>query len=163
MARGKSEEGELVGSFEVGSFVGVEDHEVITDMKVAVNKPITGLPTEHSQRIFGERFEIIKKKVGATINPHGEMSAVQKKWKGIQKPLGGEKGEISTPSRYSEPENSPDREAREGGLSPLQTLKNFVDNIASDNRQTRNWVKTALILSGIGLAGFVLSVALIFK
>lgn len=160
MAR-RENDGELVGSFEVGSFVGVEDHEIIADMKTAVNKPLTGLPTEHSQRVFGERFEIIKRKMGATINPHGEMSAVQKKWKGIQKPLGGDIGEVSTPTRYK-PSEEYQPEGKQD-LSPLGVLKNMVDNHANDIRNWGNWTKLGLILGTVGVCGFIMALAIILK
>lgn len=162
MAR-RNEDGELVGSFEVGSFVGVEDHEIIADMKTAVNKPLTGLPTEHSQRVFGERFEIIKKKMGATVNPHGEMSAVQKKWKGIQKPLGGDTGEISSPTRYKPSEDYPNEPSGKQDLSPLGVLKNFTDDLSKRVINQGNWVKVGLIFGAVGVCGFIIALATILK
>jgi hypothetical protein len=151
-----SEKGELVGSFEVGSFVGVEDHEVLANMKTSVNKPLTGIPTQYSQRVFGERFEVYKTKLGAHTNPHGEMVAVDKKWKGVQEPLNGTHGDMTSPSRSfaGQPASQP-----EGELTPLGVLKNMVDNIAGDVRHVNGWVKAALILGAVGVCGFIVGLA----
>ena len=143
------ERGELIGYMENGGFVGIEDHQVIAEpLKVSVNKPLTGLPTEHSQRIHGERIEIWKKKMGAHINPNGEMSATKKEWKGVQKPLKAEAGDISTPSRsYREPESyeAPEQPKYASQAdSPLGQMKNHLD-------QVHGWVKIVAVGTAIAL------------
>jgi hypothetical protein len=170
MARKSEEDGELVGSFELGGFVGTEDHEIVAEpMKVSVNKPLTGLATEHSQRIFGEKFEIYKKKIGSHVNPQGEMSAVKKDWKGVQKPFKAESGDFSSPSnKYSNPSsgnypNYSEPAGKSGELSPLAVLKNMVDNHANDIRNLGNWAKFGVLLGGIGLCGFVLALGVVLK
>jgi hypothetical protein len=156
------ERGELIGYMENGGFVGIDNHQMIAEpLKVSVNKPLTGLPTEHSQRIHGERIEIWKKKMGAHINPQGEMSAVKKEWKGVQKPLKAEEGEISSPSRRYEPEYPSQPSAK--GLTPVELLKNMIDNLDRRVQGVSNWGKAALFLGGIGLCGFLLALALVFK
>jgi len=170
MARARDEDGsgELVGSFELGGFVGTEDHQIVAEpMKVAVNKPLTGLATEHSQRIFGEKFEIYKRKLGSHVNPNGEMSAVKKDWKGIQKPLKVESGDFSNPRKtYSEPDveyPSPAQppaynyDSRNPAESPLGQMKNHLD-------QVHGWVKILAI--GLLAVAVIASTALggvIFK
>lgn len=154
-----NDEGTMIAFAELGGFAGIEDHEIVAEpMKVSVNKPLTGLATEHSQRIWGERIEIHKKKVGAHMTPAGEMSAVEKKWKGVQKPLGSDKGEISNPYTI---EDGNDPLKGKDGLTPLQVLKNMVDDSSRRITNANNWGKAALFLSGIGVAGFLLALAVI--
>lgn len=152
MATKNSERGELIATVECGQFAGIEDEEMETEMKVAVNKPLTGIPTKHSERVFGERIEVYKKKLGGHINPQGEMVAVNKKWKMFQKPLGAQESEIvGQPTRYPvESENRP-----MGELTPLQAVKNQLDNLASDVRSINSWVKVALIFGTIGVLGCI--------
>lgn len=168
MPRGKATEdaGEMIGYVENGGFIGINDHEMITEpLKVSVNKPLTGLATEHSQRIHGERIEIWKKKMGANINPQGEMSAVKKEWKGIQKPLNGDESEMATPTRYKPIEDDSDYPSQPSGkdMSPLAVLKNMVDNHANDIRNWGNWTKLNLILATVGVCGFIVALATMLK
>lgn len=167
MTKTKDDGAELIGYMENGGFVGIENHEMIAEpLKVSVNKPLTGLSTEHSQRIHGERIEIWKKKLGAHINPNGEMSAVKKEWKGIQKPLKAEAGDISSPSRnYKEPETSGEYEppTKEYGYpkgasmadTPLGQLKNHVDNIHSWVRYIGAGLLITAIIASVALGGVI--------
>ena len=94
-------------------------------------------------------------KVGETRTLHAAHS-----WK-LQKKIESEPGQKScrfrvvesdglddshpgntTSAPYNNSESSPD------GLTPLQVLKNFVDNVAADVRQHKNW----LIALGMGVA-----------
>ena len=148
--------GSMIAFAELGGFAGVEDHEIVAEpMKVSVNKPLTGLATEHSQRIWGERIEIHKKKLGAHMTPAGEMSAVEKRWKGVQKPLGSDRGEMSAQ------EPGPIGVPAKGELTPLGVLKNMVDDSSRRITRAGDWAKVALFMSGIGVAGFLLTLALI--
>jgi hypothetical protein len=158
---GKEEgQGQLVATVEYGQFAGIEDHEMEGEMKIAVNKPLTGLASEHSQRVFGERIEVYKKKLGAHINPQGEMVAFNKKWKAFQKPINAPKGEIASPtSRYKEqpgyPSEAPSRYGNDP--SPVAILKNAYDELKKDVRNMGNWVKVGLILGTLGSVGLIIS------
>jgi len=164
---GKDEQGQLVATVEYGQFAGIEDHEMEGEMKIAVNKPLTGLASEHSQRVFGERIEVYKKKLGAHVNPQGEMVAFNKKWKAFQKPLNAPKGEIASPtSRYKEqaPGYAPEAPSRYGNdPSPVAILKNAYDELKKDVRNMGNWVKVGLILGALGTVGLIVSLALALK
>lgn len=152
MATKNSERGELIATAEFGQFAGIEDEEMETEMKIAVNKPLTGIPTKHSERVFGERIEVYKKKLGGHMNLQGEMVAVKKKWKMLQKPLGTQESEIvGQPRKY--PDESENRPI--GELTPLQAVKNQLDNLASDVRSINSWVKVALIFGTIGVLGCI--------
>jgi hypothetical protein len=158
MATKNSERGELIATAEFGQFAGIEDEEMETEMKIAVNKPLTGIPTKHSERVFGERIEVYKKKLGGHMNPQGEMVAVKKKWRMFQKPLGAQESEIvGQPTRVKPTAYYPDESENKptGELTPLQAVKNQLDNLASDVRSINSWVKVALIFGTIGVLGCI--------
>jgi hypothetical protein len=166
----KDEQGQLIASVEFGQFAGIEDHEMESEMKVAVNKPLTGLASANSQRVFGERIEVYKKKLGAHVNPQGEMVAFNKKWKAFQKPLGAPKGELSSPtSRYKEqtpmgyPSEAPAPSRYGNDPSPIAIMKNVYDELRKDVRNMGNWVKVGLILGALGTVGLIVSLALALK
>jgi hypothetical protein len=159
------EDGQLIATVEFGQFAGIEDHEMESEMKIAVNKPLTGLASEHSQRVFGERIEVYKKKLGAHTNPNGEMVAFNKKWKAVQKPTSAPRGEISAPTRYNEqpryPSEAPSRFVNDP--SPVTILKNAYDELKKDVRNMGNWVKVGLILGTCGVIGLIVSLVVALK
>jgi len=162
------EEGQLIATVEFGEFAGIEDHEMESEMKVAVNKPLTGLASKNSQRVFGERIEVYKKKLGAHVNENGEMVAFNKKWKAFQKPLNAPRGEISSPtSRYKEQTSGYPSEApapsRYGEPSPVSILKNAYDELKKDVRNMGNWVKVGLILGTCGVIGLIVSLVIALR
>lgn len=166
MAGKGNEDGQLIATVEFGQFAGIEDHEMESEMKVAVNKSLTGLASENSQRVFGERIEVYKKKLGAHVNPQGEMVAFNKKWKAFQKPINAPRGEISSPtSRYKEqpgyPSEAPSRYGNDP--SPVAILKNAYDELKKDVRNMGNWVKVGLILGTLGTVGLIVSLAIVLK
>lgn len=159
------EDGQLIATVEFGQFAGIEDHEMESEMKIAVNKPLSGLSSEHSQRVFGERIEVYKKKLGAHTNPNGEMVAFNKKWKAVQKPTSAPRGEISAPSsRYpKEPAYPSEAPSRYGEPSPVSILKNAYDELKKDVRNMGNWVKVGLILGTCGVIGLIVSLVVALK
>lgn len=160
MARGKSDEPELIGFTDIAGFSGVENGEVIVrPLEVSVNEEVKGLPTKYSQRIHGERIEIYKRQLPAKTG--SQMSAVEKQWKEVQKPFEQVSGKMSVPSKKYEPEEYQPEGKQD--LSPLGVLKNMVDNHANDIRNFGNWTKIAILLGGIGFAGFVLSLGLALR
>jgi hypothetical protein len=161
---GKDEQGQLIATVEFGQFAGIEDHEMESEMKISVNKPLTGLASKNSERVFGERIEVYKKKLGAHVNPHGEMVAFNKKWKAIQKPLSAPRGEISSPtSRYKEQLGYPSEGIPTGNLSPIDVLKNAFDNLDRRVGQLDNWVKFGLVVGAIGAVTGIMALASILK
>jgi len=149
-------EAELVGTFEVGAFNGIEDHKIKGVMKSSVNKPLTGLNAEHSQRVFGERFEIYKRKIGAHINPHGEMVAVEKEWQGVQKPSGSPSARELPSKQYAETDYPEDIPTKDGtGMTPFQVLKNMVDNHSKDIRMLSFAILIVALISAIALGGVI--------
>jgi len=160
---GKDEQGQLIATVDFGQFAGIEDHEMESEMKISVNKPLTGLASEHSQRVFGERIEVYKKKLGAHVNPQGEMVAFNKKWKAVQKPSSAPRGEITSPTRYKEQPGYPSEGRPTGNLSPVDVLKNAFDNLDRRVGQLDNWVKLGLVIGAIGAITGIFALASILK
>ena len=159
MAR-KEGDMQLIGYADVAGFAGVENEEaVVRPLEVSVNKDMTGLPTKYSQRIHGERIEVYKRQLPAKSG--GQMSAVEKQWKEVQKPFEHVVGNMTSPSkRYEEPDYQPEPKQ---DLSPLGVLKNMVDNHANDIRALNGWVKLAVFLGAIGLCAFVIELAMLAR
>jgi hypothetical protein len=163
MAR-RSEENDmqLIGYTDVAGFAGVENGSaVIKPLEVSVNKDMAGLPTKFSQRIHGERIEVYKRQLPAYSS--GQMSAVEKQFKEVQKPFEQITGKMGGPSKDYENDGNYSEPVGKDGLTPLAVLKNMVDNHANDIRNFGNWTKIAILLGGIGLAGFVLSLGIALK
>jgi len=151
---------QLIGYTDVAGFAGIEDGEaVVRPLEVSVNKEVAGLPTKYSQRIHGERIEVYKRQLPAKSS--GQMSAVEKQWKEVQKPFEHVVGNMASPSkRYDEPGYQPEGKQ---DLSPLGVLKNMVDNHANDIRSLSGWVKLAVFLGAIGLCAFVIDLAVLTR
>jgi len=164
MPRGKAasngEDGmELIGTVQIGGFAGIDEGSaVVRPLEVAVNKDLAGLATRFSERIHGEKISVYKEQLPASRN--GQMSAVEKKWKEVQKPLNA--GSSSLPSgerEYDSPHNS----GNSGEPSNIAILKNAYDELKKDVRNMGNWVKVGLILGTLGVVGFIVSLALALK
>lgn len=160
MARGKSDEPELIGFTDIAGFSGVENGEVIVrPLEVSVNEEVKGLPTKYSQRIHGERIEIYKRQLPAKTG--SQMSAVEKQWKEVQKPFEQVSGKMSVPSKKYEPEEYQPEGKQD--LSPLGVLKNFTDDLSKRVINQGNWTKLGLILGTVGVCGFIMALAIILK
>lgn len=163
MAR-KSEENdmELIGFTDVAGFAGVENGSaVIKPLEVSVNKDMAGLPTKFSQRIHGERIEVYKRQLPAYSS--GQMSAVEKQFKEVQKPFEQVVGKMGVPSKDYENDGNYSEPVGKDGLTPLMAVKNQVDNHANDIRRLGSWVKANMFLAGIGVAGFILAIVLLTR
>lgn len=162
--RGKTDEisGRLLGSAEIASYLVENDggnEKVIA--RTSVNSPILAPDGKHVHRMGGVRVKMIEEEDKTVKLDNGGSQFYHKEVNVIQEPLSKKSG--SVPDREYDNPSGDYQPSGKDGLTPLQTLKNFVDNVAADGRQTRGWVKFALVLGGIGLCGFILAAGLALK
>ena len=154
MPRGKAvssgEDGmTLIGSVQVGGFAGIDDGQaVVKPLEVSVNKDLAGLPTRFSERVHGEEILVYKKQLPAARNE--QMSAVEKRWKEVQKPFNSNSTSLPSGEReYDSP--SPSNSGNSGEPSNLGVLKNFVDTIEKRVTTHDSWLKVICILVGAAI------------
>jgi hypothetical protein len=102
------ERSDCIGYVEVAGFAGVENGKAqVNPLEVSVNSPVKGLGTKFSERVHGERISIYKERLPAQRT--SQMSAVEKKWHEVQRPL-GEKSDSepmgNSPKYYQSPKES---------------------------------------------------------
>ena len=143
----------VIGSAEIGAYMHRNNGgKVNISSYTSVNKKLTTDTADETTRIAHKRFEIIEKEVPEL---DGNKFYSKDIWN-EQTDMGGQTGTYpgrNNNSSYEQPE-----EAKQG-LSPLQVLKNFVDNIAADVRQ-HTWLIVAIgviaaLALGCGIAALI--------
>jgi len=164
----KKEEMELLGFTDVTGYAGIEPETgeaIVRPLTVTVNEENHGLNAKFSQRIHGERIEVYKRKLPATVQGN-EMNVVTKKWNEVQKPI-GKAGAADLPSstkQYAPARGMPsaDEDEPSNDITPLGAVKNMVDKLSDRvDRQGMTHmllIGAALVLSGLA---FGISVALL--
>ncbi len=111
------------------------------------------------------KIDELKSKLGTFAKDEVKKMGYSHKWK-VQKQISSEPGQKSCRVRVVEQDglDGPDTQSTQttganspedpADLTPLQVLKNFVDEIAKDVRQLRTWV---FVVGGIALVAFVLA------
>jgi hypothetical protein len=164
MARRSEEDGgRLLGSAEIASYLVENDggnEKVIA--RTSVNSPILAPDGKHVHRLGGVRVKMIEEEDKTVKLDNGGSQFYQKEVNVIQEPL-SKKNESVPDREYDTPSGGYSQPMGKDGLTPLQVLKNMVDNHANDIRNFGNWTKIAILLSGIGLAGFIISLGLALK
>ena len=136
---------------EIGGYAHLNGGQVKTNLYVSdVNKPLEIEDAEITKRL---------KKLRVTMNVEEDKSVSEncvysKNVTMVQEPSNGDSAPTGT--QRTGDDWKPQADGKDGGPNPLQVLKNFVDNIAADNRW--QWV---LIVAACIIGATALAVALI--
>lgn len=140
---------------EIATFLHVNEGEAYTKSYTSVNEPLKVDSSKLVKKVGGVKVHML---VEEDMNVKNDGSFYEKRvWNEQERdntnsrsePYQSEKNYINNPNN-----NSNQQSACSDGLSPLQVLKNFVDNIAADNRTQWMVIAAALILAAgaIGIA-----------
>lgn len=111
----------------------------------AVNKPLQVDAADETTRIAERTYKIVEEE---TPELNGNKFYEKNVWN--EQTGSGDQGQYKSTSPAGTPANG--EQPNKDGLTPLQVLKNFVDNIAADNRTQWIAIAAGLILAAAGLA-----------
>lgn len=145
---------EYENSAEIGTYLHVNDGEAYVKSYTSVNEPLKVDSATLTKKVGGVRVKMLVE----------EDTGCKKDGSFYQKSVWNEqeRDNISNPSTGFGRHNvdpvtgAPQTESNKDGLTPLQVLKNFVDNIAADVRQ-----HTWLIVGIAVIAAAALAVAIL--
>lgn len=151
MAKGKTNE-EILGYAEFGAYLHRDNGgKARIAAYTSVNKPLSVEAHDETTKIAARRYKIIEEERAELQDNKFYTKDIWNEQEGSGNPQS---------ASYSNSQDAPNNNVNTGngttgtntdGLTPLQVLKNFVDNIAADVRQ-HNWMLLAIgIVAAVGL------------
>lgn len=141
---------------EIATFLHVNDGEAYTKSYTSVNEPLKIDGSKLTKKVGGVKVHML---VEEDMNVKSDGSFYEKRvWNEQERDNSSSKSEpYQSEKSYINSPNNSQQSGSNDGLSPLQVLKNFVDNIAADNRTQWVVIAAALILAagaiGISILG----------